>query len=322
MSNSNYAPFRLLPVPKNVLWGGTRLKECYNKTADFDRIAESWELTLRPDGENIAANGIWKGLPLSKIIETDPQGILGTSFNSGTFPLLIKFIDARDNLSVQVHPDDHFAMNYENELGKTEMWYIAEAEEGAQLVLGLKKGCTISEFAEAVEKGHIESMLNYADVKKGDIFFIPPGTVHAIGGGILLAEIQQNSNVTYRVYDYNRRQADGTLRTLHTEKALAVMKNLTEEEIQNIRFKDGSIEPSLLASCSYFKVHHYDGENDTFYVQQESFAHLLVLDADHASLKCGGESYTIAKGDSWFLPANLGSVAINGKADVLVTTLP
>lgn len=316
-------PFLLSPVPKEILWGGNRLKSSFGKEADFEKIAESWELTARDDGDNTIANGALAGIPFSHVVMSNPTEMIGTSWKeTDRFPLLVKFIDAADDLSVQVHPDDAYALPHENEYGKTEMWYIVEADEGARLVLGLKEGCTISDFAEAVETGEIGSKLNTVTVHKGDVFFIPPGMVHAIGGGILLAEIQQNSNVTYRVYDYNRKQTNGTLRPLHTKKALAVIKERTTDEIHRLQFKDCSSDPTLLCSCDYFCVRRYAGDRQIIPVNEKSFAHLLVLDAENASIQWGSDTFAIAKGDSWFLPAGLGEIIIDGKSEVLITTLP
>jgi len=319
----NKEPILLSSVPKETIWGGHRLKRNYNKTAPFDRIAESWELTLRADGENTASDGIFNSLRLSEIIGEQKISFLGTSsVGIDRFPLLIKFIDAQDNLSIQIHPDDEYALLHENELGKTEMWYIVEANEGASLVLGLKDGYSISDFAECVRNNSVESILNYVPVKKGDVYFIPPGTVHAIGSGILIAEIQQNSNVTYRVYDYNRTQPDGTFRTLHAAKALDVMMQRTDREIRQLQFSKEPPSPSLLCSCDYFRVEKYTGGSNRIIVSEESFAHLLFLDAKNAEMRWNDALYPVSKGDSWFLPAGIGIVEVIGEAEFLVTTLP
>lgn len=323
MKKQIHVPLRLASIPKETIWGGNRLKKFYGKTADFEKIAESWELTVRPDGENTVSDGEFKDFPLSAILGNTQTSVLGTScFSYEQFPLLIKFIDAEDDLSVQVHPDNDYARLHENEYGKTEMWYIAEADEGAQLVLGLKDGCSVSEFAQSVENGTIEEKLNYVPVRKGDVFFIPPGTVHAIGKGILIAEIQQNSNVTYRVYDYNRTDRNGTPRQLHTKKALDVIRQRSPEEIHRMQFREVSDDPSLLCSSEYFRVNRYCGESKTFTVSEKSFAHLLVLHADRAILTWETGLSALAKGDSWFLPAGLGKITIEGSSDFLITTLP
>ncbi len=316
-------PLKLAPVPKEILWGGNRLKCDYGKSAPFPSIAESWELTIRPDGVNIVENGPYAGMTLSELMEKHKESLFGTACRDlDRFPLLIKFIDAADALSVQVHPDDSYALAHENEWGKTEMWYIAEAEEGAMLVYGLKDRITLGDFAEAVEKGAIEETLKYTSVKKGDVFYIPSGQVHAIGGGILLAEIQQNSNLTYRVFDYNRPQADGTLRELHIEKALDVICCRTEEELAALRFEKHPAEEGLLCASTYFTVREVD-VNGTFSltVSKEFFLSLLILHAEEASILCHGISYPLAKGDSWLLPAGLGEIMIQGGAEILISSI-
>ncbi len=315
-------PLLLTPVPKEVLWGGERLKRFYNKRAPFDRIAESWELTVRPEGVNTIANGLYEGMALSDYVKHGGKDVLGTAFSDADpFPLLIKFIDARDDLSVQVHPDDAYALRNENDSGKTEMWYILEADPGAKLVYGLRKDASPRDLREALAGGDIGSVLFYADVKKGDVFFIPPGQLHAIGGGILLCEIQQNSNVTYRVYDYDRVQSDGTKRMLHTEKAMDVLRIWGEEEIEGLRFAKGKGEPDLLCACPYFTVRRVDVE-DTFSlnVTEESFVSLIFLAAEDTLICWDGTIYTVAKGDSVLLPAGLGEVSLTGRAEVLITT--
>ncbi len=309
----------MTPVSKEIIWGGDKLRREYGKTAPFERIAESWELTVR-DGEMcVIANGEYSGKTLGSYINEDKIGILGTNCEKyDRFPLLIKFIDAADRLSIQVHPDNDYALSHEGEFGKTEMWYIMEAEEGARLVYGLKEGCTVDEFAKAVHEGRTEEMLNFVPVHKGEVYFIPSGQVHAIGAGILIAEIQQNSNITYRVYDYNRKGADGKPRQLHTEKALDVIKLRSKSEIDEICFSkteenDGS---TILASCEYFTVKKYNVNGSVkLDAKDDSFLSVLVLDADNCTV--GG--HKAVRGDSFFIPAGSGMTEISGKADIIVS---
>lgn len=319
-------PMKLRPVTKEILWGGDRLKQRYHKHADFDKLAETWELTVRPDGMSIIDSGDYTGMSLEEFIKHAPGSILGTNGIKGDrFPILIKFIDARDDLSIQVHPDDSYAMANEGELGKMEMWYIVEATENAKLVYGLKDGCTMDAFAKAVTEGCTESVLQYVPVKAGDCYFIPSGQVHAIGSGCLIAEIQQNSNVTYRVYDYNRRQADGSLRQLHVAQALDVVQIRTDAEVQALRYEAGPDKHGkTLCNCQYFKVKKHvtsvDGNTD-FFVSDKSFKSVLVLHAENAYLEHDGTRYEITTGDSFFLPSGMGSVTLTGDAEVLVTTV-
>ena len=317
-------PMLMTPVPKKIIWGGDRLKREYGKTAEFDRIAESWELSVRESEMCAIANGEYEGMRLGDYISCGRADALGGAAEKyDRFPLLIKFIDAADRLSIQVHPDNDYSLAHEGELGKTEMWYIIAADEGARLVYGLKDGCTVGDFALAVREDRTEEMLNFVEVHAGDVYFIPSGQVHAIGAGILIAEIQQNSDVTYRVYDYKRRQPDGSLRQLHTEKALDVIKLRGEDEINRLRFSHGCADGGeVLASCEYFTVRKYtvDGTAE-LYAGEESFVSLLVLESDGAVIDCDGLKYPIGKGESWFVPAGCGRFTVDGKAEMIVSEI-
>lgn len=320
----NKYPMLLTPVPKEIIWGGDRLKKEYGKTAPFDKIAESWELSVRDGAMCTIANGEYAGRSLGYYIAADKLSALGkNSAGYDRFPLLIKFIDAADRLSIQVHPDNEYSLAHEGELGKTEMWYVVAAEEGAQLVYGLKDGCTKEDFARAVREDRTEEMLNFTPVHAGDVFFIPAGQVHAIGAGILIAEIQQNSDITYRVYDYKRRQADGSLRQLHTEKAIDVIKLRTEDEINDIRFsyscEDGG---EVLASCDYFTVRRYSVDGDvTLHAGDDSFVSVIVLESEDGGITFGGETEPIRRGESWFVPAGSGDFTVSGKTEIIVSTI-
>lgn len=313
-------PIKLKPEFKEIIWGGNRLKAEYNKKSDLSNIAESWELTVRNDGMNNIIGGEFDGLTMEEYINKMGFSVV-TNKQLDRFPLLIKFIDAEDNLSVQVHPDDEYGLKNANSLGKTEMWYIIDAKQGAKLVYGLKEGCTNEMFKKAIENGTVEDMLNYVPVKKGDVFFIPSGLVHAIGSGILLAEIQQNSNITYRVYDYNRIGKDGKPRELHVSDALNVIVNRNEEEINKIRYSNGDKSETTLASCEYFKVDKYSlsGEIELF-ANEKSFNSVLCLDGD-GYIEFNGVKYSLTKGDSYFIPANMGKYTVNGNAEIIVSKI-
>ncbi len=301
MERSSY-PLKLAPVCKEIIWGGTRLKTEYAKKCDLEKLAESWELTVRQDGMNVIENGEHKGMTLGEYLGEDAEG----------FPLLIKLIDARDKLSIQVHPADKYALENEGEYGKTEMWYIVDAEEGAKLVYGLVD-YDKETFKAAVEKGTLEKYMNYVDVKKGDVFFIPAGCVHAIGSGILIAEIQQSSNVTYRVYDYMRRGKDGKLRELHIDKALDVIVDYTPEEIEKIRYSKGKTDTAL-ANCDYFKVDRYLVDGSLTVALGEGFAHILCLEGTGTV-----DGVEISKGESIFIPKEFSSVTVEGKLEIITS---
>ena len=301
-------PIKLKFVPKTALWGGSTLKREWNKPCDFDKLAETWELTVRDDAVNIIENGKYAGKTLAEYL-TDEGEI------NGKFPLLIKFIDAEDKLSVQVHPDDRFAAEVENDVGKTEMWYIADAKDGAEIIYGIKENA-----GELKCDGGIGEQVKTVKVKKGDSFFIPSGMLHAIGKGCLIAEIQQNSDLTYRVYDYERRDAAGNLRQLHTEKALKVIRPFSDAEVDAIRYSESDRIGigECLASCKYFAVNRLEVKGEERLAVGTDFYSLLCVDGD-GKIICGNEEYTIKKGDSYFIPANSGECKLVGKFTVLIS---
>ena len=239
---------KLKPAFKDYIWGGTKLRDDFGFKSDLKKIAEGWMLSCHKDGENTIDGGKFDGKTLSEVIKETGKDILGTKAQKyDFFPILIKLIDAKDNLSVQVHPNDDYALRVEGEYGKTECWYVIDCDEGAELIYGFKKKISNDEFRKRIEDNTFLDVVNHVKVKKGEFFFIESGTLHAIGKGILLAEIQQNSNTTYRVYDYNRLGADGKPRELHTEKALDV----TECEPP----KNNGVMPPVVKKDGYDEKH-------------------------------------------------------------------
>ena len=251
-------PFLLSPVGKDYLWGGTKLRDMYDKKLEIFPLAESWECSTHSDGTNIIQSGIFTGKNLKDVLMEHPE-FLGTHPKTkGELPILIKFIDAKEKLSVQVHPDDEYAFEHENEsLGKTELWYVVEAESDAELIYGFYRDVNKEIVEKSLEKGTIEKYLQKVKVKKDDIFYIEAGTVHAIGAGILIAEIQENSNLTYRLYDYNRKDKNGKTRELHIDKALEVMNykggTLPRQPMRILRYAPGCAT-EFLCRCQYFQV--------------------------------------------------------------------
>ena len=309
---------KLKPACKDYLWGGHRLVDEYNVEYEGDILAEAWELSCHPDGPSMIMNGPYKGKSLRDYLEAEGMEVLGTHCRRfREFPILTKFIDAKDNLSIQVHPSNGFALQNEGQYGKTEMWYVLDAEEGAFLYYGFKQEITREEFAKRIEENTLLEVLNAVPVKKGDVLFIESGTLHAIGKGILIAEIQQNSNVTYRVYDYGRVGKDGKKRDLHIEKALAVTSRVPI-------IKSGSEYPHV-ADCDYFTVDKLNLDGRLTYRMQgtvtgESFLSILILDGE-GKISCKGESVSYRKGDSFFLAAGSGDWQIEGRCDALLTTI-
>ncbi|MBE6023127.1 MAG: class I mannose-6-phosphate isomerase [Cellulosilyticum sp.] len=315
--------FKIQPVYKDYIWGGNKLKEAYGKESDLDIVAESWELSTHPSGIcEIEIDGEKKSL--AEYIKENGKKVLGTkSMTEDELPILIKLIDARDNLSVQVHPDDDYAKVYENDLGKTEMWYVLEAEEGAQLVYGFKKDLSKETFKAAIEENTLSELLNYVEVHKGDVFFIKPGTMHAIGKGIVIAEIQESSNVTYRVYDYGRVGTDGKPRELHIDKALEVTQFNKAEELSTpyvMKMLEG-VSIGTLASCPYFTVKRIQLEKEMHVLASEESFHDLLIVEGTVEIVEGSKKWIGKKGDSFFVPAGSGNYTISGQGELILSTL-
>ena len=309
------AILKLKPSCKDYLWGGNRLKTEYGKEYEGDVLAETWELSCHPAGPSYIVNGEYEGMTLADYIEKEGKALIGTKGQDmEQFPLLIKFIDAKQDLSIQVHPDDEYALKYEDQYGKTEMWYIVDCEEGASLYYGFAREVSSEEFAERIRNNTILEVLNKVEVKKGDVFFIEPGTIHAIGAGNLIAEIQQKSNVTYRVYDFGRKGPDGKERELHVEKAAQVTKCQPAKADYDFG--------SHVVTCKYFTVDKLalENEKEEGMVDEASFANILIL-CGNGKITANGETVEFTKGDSIFLPAGTGAYEIEGCFEALKSTL-
>ena len=306
---------KLTPAFKDYLWGGTKLRDIYGKECDFDTIAESWELSAHPDGNSVVASGKHKGFSLSKYLETVGKEVLGWKCSPlQAFPLLIKFIDAKQNLSVQVHPNDDYALENENEYGKNEMWYVIDSEPGAGLYVGFNRDVDREEVEKRVQDNRILEILNFYPTKPGDVFFIPAGTVHAIGKGNLICEIQQSSNSTYRLYDYGRVDKFGNPRELHLAKALDVLNYQKYEPVGfEIEHKDGR----KLIRCKYFETSILDGEAQ-IPLEDDSF-HAVVCIRGTGKISVGDKHQNIKAGDSVFIPASNNILEISGDASVIIS---
>ena len=317
-------PLLLSGVTKSPIWGGTRLPHEWNKTApDGGTVGESWELTVRQKEMSAIQNGAFAGKTVGELLRDHPNELMGKStFANGEFPLLIKFIDAADKLSVQVHPDDAYAARVEGDRGKTEMWYIVDADEDAEIICGLRDGIDNAAFCNALQKGDLMSVLKTQKVCKGETYFIPAGLPHAIGKGILIAEIQQNCDLTYRVYDYDRRGTDGSLRELHIDKACDVILPFKEEEIDSLQYARGipTSRENVLCDCKYFRVEKLNlCQNAHTLLQNDYLRHLLVIEGDGTIEHCG-VLFPFHKGDSILLPAKIENITLAGRATVLVST--
>lgn len=317
------AIYKLRPAIKDYIWGGTKLRDDFGKESELSKLAESWELSCHKDGPSVIVGGECDGMTLRELIEKQGKGILGTSCERfDDFPILIKLIDAKDNLSVQVHPNNEYAQRVEGEYGKTEMWYIVDCDEGASLLYGFKKEISGEEFARRIADNTLLEVTNAVPVKKGDVFFIEAGTLHAIGKGILIAEIQQNSNTTYRIYDYGRVGNDGKPRELHVEKAkdvtvLAPAKPYPEAPAEQ---KYGHTI-KLLSSCEYFTTYKVDVDFTAMLdADSTSFNSLLILEGEGDIVPEDG-IVSFKKGDSFFVPAGTGRYAIEGKCSLILTKI-
>ncbi len=316
-----YNTVKLSPAFKDYLWGGTKLKTDFNKNSNLEKVAESWELSTHKDGESVICEGEYKGKKLSEFIALSKEEILGkNALSFDFFPILIKFIDACDSLSIQVHPDDDYALKNEGEYGKTEMWYILDCDKDAFIYYGFKKEVTKGEYEKAIKENTLLEILNKVEVKKGDVFFIKSGTVHAIGKGNVICEIQQNSNTTYRVYDYNRKDKDGNTRPLHIEKALATStltppENFTLGESKKI----GNCTRRILSECKYFKAEKIDftGEQKIELIP-DRFHSVIVLNGS-GELISNGEKFNVNKGDSFFIPAGHSDFTIDGNVEIMLS---
>lgn len=315
---------RLRPAFKDYLWGGTRLRDLYGKESDLDPLAESWELSTHPAGESVISGGAFDGLPLSAYFERTGEKALGSHrARFDRFPVLIKFIDAKSALSVQVHPNNEYALRVEGELGKTEMWYVLDAEPGAFLYFGVERPVTREEFAAAVAENRVEALLHREAVRPGDVFFIEAGTLHAIGAGILICEIQQNSNCTYRVYDYGRLGADGKPRELHIEKALDVARLTPTPPMpacgETVTFPGGSLRP--LADCDSFHVRLLTLNGEARLTVDESSFLSVIVTRGEGRLAGPENTVDFRAGESLFVPAGSGDIAVQGDCTLVLTQI-
>ncbi len=298
--------YKLTPALKDNLWGGRKLVG-YGKDEARDIIAESWELSFTRGGEAMTEDGV----PLTEAFPKSTWGENCQDFEF--FPVLTKFIDAREKLSVQVHPSDEYALTKEGEYGKTEMWYVVEAEPGAGLYMGLTEKVSAEKFRSKVADGTVEEILSFVEVKAGDVFFIPSGTIHAIGEGVLIFEIQQNSTLTYRLYDYMRRDKEGRLRDLHVEKAMDVADL---DVYTPIKIESASAE--VIGTCKYFEASKCNLKftSRTFSVDNSSFLAITATDGEGEI-----EGVRIKKGDTFFSPAGAGDVTVKTDGGLSVITV-
>lgn len=310
-------PIKLKPVFKKYIWGGANIKRVYGKDTPLPPVSESWEVSAHKDGLCVAENAEYKGKTIPELCRQYQEDLYGDSMEAGDeFPLLLKILDAEAPLSIQVHPGDAYAYAHENKSkGKTEAWYILEAREDAKLIYGFQKDITKEELKQIVEKGEVENVLNYVSCKEGDVFYVPSGTVHAIGKGLLVAEIQQSSNIAYRLYDYNRRDQDGSLRELHVDRAIEVsnLKSCVgKEKSDPVWVKNGSAIQKRFIENEFFTFDELTiGEEYTDHTHNRMQV-ILVIEGQMCV-----EGVPFQKGESGLIPASIGAYHIRGEGKVL-----
>lgn len=334
MTNRNtnflHKPFLLKPAGKDYLWGGTRLRSEYGKEILMDPLAETWECSTHPDGLSVAAGGDFDGRTLKEILESHPEFVGTHPDTDGGLPILLKWIDAKQDLSVQVHPDDAYAARYENgQRGKTEMWYVVDAKEDAKLIYGFHHDISREELEKSLREGTVERYLQKVKIHRDDVFYIEAGKVHAIGAGALIVEIQESSNLTYRMYDYNRIDKTGKCRALHIEKALEVADRRGSAEpkqpLRVLRYRKGAAS-EVLCRCRYFQVERHLLNTEVsrrmldFKTEKNSFKVYACLDGCGVIYMEDRDMLNFFKGDTIFIPADSVKLKFHGKAQFLSVT--
>lgn len=311
-------PLQFEPILKDRIWGGTKLKTYLNKPIASEITGESWEISTVENDVSIIANGVFKGKLLNELINDFPEQVLGTKVFEQfgkQFPLLFKYLDAREDLSIQVHPNDELAAKRHNSFGKTEMWYVMQADDDARLIVGFKEKSSPEEYIQHLENKTLLNILDTKKVKKGDVFFLETGTVHAIGAGTVIAEIQQTSDITYRLYDFDRVDANGNTRELHVDLALeAINYDKVEAQKEYLKIENTSNE---VVDCSYFTTNFIPlNGNLNVNKNQNSFTVYMCVDGDF-ELILNEEKYNYKKGDTVLIPASLTDFQLSGKGSLL-----
>lgn len=318
----NLYPLKFKPILKSIIWGGDEICKFKGVTPEQDGIGESWEISSVKGNVSVVANGELENKDLSEIIDTYKAQLVGKkNFETfgNTFPLLIKFIDARDNLSIQVHPDDELAKKRHDSFGKTEMWYVINATPSAFLYSGFEKQMTPESYVKSIEDNTFVDSLAKHDVKAGDVFFLPAGRVHAIGAGTFIAEIQQTSNITYRIYDYNRKDANGNGRELHTELAKDAIDFKLYDNYKN-SYTRAENQPVMLESCRYFTTNLLEVTKDITrdYSDIDSFVAYICMGGACSIKDDKGNDLSVKQGETILIPADTKSVSISPEGNVLL----
>lgn len=316
--NSSLYPLQFEPILKERIWGGEKLKTEFNKPITSKITGESWELSTVEGDVSVIANGVLKGKSLLELINDNPETVLGTKVYSQfgkQFPLLFKFLDAREDLSIQVHPNDELAKKRHNSFGKTEMWYVMQADKDARIIVGFKEDSNKKEYLENLENKTLVSILDSITAQEGDVYFLETGTVHAIGAGLVIAEIQQTSDITYRLYDFDRKDAKGNTRELHVDLALdAINYNKVQTQKKYTKITDQS---NAVVDCPYFTTNFIPLESKIQVKKDATTFTVYMCVKGNFKLDIKGETYTYKKGDTVLIPASLNEYIIHGKASIL-----
>lgn len=320
-------PFLLKPAVKNYFWGGRRLKDEFCKETERFPLAETWECSTHPNGSSVVASGRFIGLPLSEVLQKHPEFVGTHPKTKGELPILVKLIDAKQNLSIQVHPDDAYALIQENgQLGKSEMWYVLEAEPGSELIYGLCHNMSKASLLQSIREGSLEKYVQRLPVQRDDVFYVEAGTIHAIGAGVVIVEIQESSDLTYRLYDYHRVGVDGKERELHIDKALDIADLHRSDEMKQplrvLQYRKGYAS-ELLCRCKYFEVYRLLLNTERchelvrYRADKLSFRVLLCIRGCGALVSENGNPLLVFKGDCIFFPADSAEVRLHGRAQFL-----
>ena len=311
-------PLQFEPILKERIWGGMKLKTVLNKPILSDKTGESWEISTVEGDVSLVANGSLAGKSLNELLDIAPEAILGTEVYKRfgkQFPLLFKYLDAREDLSIQVHPNDELAKKRHNSFGKTEMWYVMQADEGSRIIVGFKEKSNANEYLENLKNKTLLSILDDVAVKVGDVFFLETGTVHAIGAGLVIAEIQQTSDITYRLYDFDRVDAAGNRRELHVDLALDA---INYDKVDTHKKYEKKINQSnTVVDCPYFTTHFIALDGKISVDKTENSFTVYMCVEGSFELECEGVKYQYKKGDTVLIPASLRTFILNGKASIL-----
>lgn len=315
----NNEPIFLQPVFQERIWGGQKLKTEFSYEIPFEKTGEAWAISAHLHGPSVITNGPLTGKTLADAWNEHKELFNRETVDSGEYPLLVKILDAADDLSVQVHPNDQFAREVEGvPLGKTECWYVLSAEEGAELVLG-HHAKTSEEFTRMVDKGEWDKLLRRVKVKAGDFVYVPSGTIHAIGKGIVILETQQSSDITYRVYDYDRMDSDGNKRELHLERAKQVTTIPHQDAyVKPVETIQGGLCEKKLVQEQYFTVHHWQLNGQATCKMTANFLQVSVIKG-HAVLDIDGKSFMLTKGSHFILPYGIREYTLDGEAEFIVS---